>query len=744
MLGTELALVVLTLSVVFGLSRLFIDNSYLGPTIVAAVGSHLVAAIFRRASLGTVTAAATSGVVMVFVLAAVLYGETTSFFVPTATTWSNVGSDFGTAWEAFGVVKAPTELLPGFTLTIAIVVWIIAAVADLAAFRVRTVVEAVVPATTLFIFTAMLGQPAGRVASTAAFLAALGLFLIFVRIAFPLNASIPIESTRTREPKSRLRSGIGLMAAAVVLGLIFGPRLPGVDQEPLLNWKDLDGGGGGSRVTLSPLVDARGRLVEQTDVELFRVVTSSETGAYWRTTALDTFDGAIWGSSYGYRDARGTLTAQPRDLTVETIDATISISNLGDIWFPAAFSPVSFSGANAKWDEESATLVTESGQFTTGVTYTVRSAIPIYDAQVLREASPFVPAGINDRYLALPDDFSTRVQDQALEITANRPTPYDKAIALQNFFQANFDYSTDVPLGHDLNRIEQFLFVERIGYCEQFAGTYAAMARSAGLPARVAVGFTPGDKVGDGFVVRGRNYHAWPEVWIDGAWIPFEPTPGRGSPQSETWTGVAPGQDDSRDILSEDEILDQGLGLDPEAFVPLETELPDLGFGDDPLGSGTAQDGGVSQSIKVFVAISVSLVGLGLAWIFSIPALEDVLRTRRRSSRYGGRAEVEYAWEDLTDALTSVGLEPEKSETRKQYVSRVAPKTRLDTSALSTVATLTDEASYGASEIDEEISEHARRLVTELESELAGHASQSERLIRRLHPGGVIREFKRR
>ena len=113
--------------------------------------------------------------------------------------------------------------------------------------------------------------------------------------------------------------------------------------------------------------------------------------------------------------------------------------------------------------------------------------------------------------------------------------------------------------------------------------------------------------------------------------------------------------------------------------------------------AGQRRTAGVSQSIKVFVAISVSLVGLGLAWIFGIPALEDVLRTRRRSSRYGGRAEVEYAWEDLTDALTSVGLEPEKSETRKQYVSRVAPKTRLDTSALSTVATLTDEASYGAS-----------------------------------------------
>ena len=62
--------------------------------------------------------------------------------------------------------------------------------------------------------------------------------------------------------------------------------------------------------------------------------------------------------------------------------------------------------------------------------------------------------------------------------------------------------------------------------------TYAAMMRSLGYPARVSVGFSPGTNLGNGsYSVLGKNAHAWPEVWFDGlGWVPFEPTPGRGSP----------------------------------------------------------------------------------------------------------------------------------------------------------------------------------------------------------------------
>ena len=76
-------------------------------------------------------------------------------------------------------------------------------------------------------------------------------------------------------------------------------------------------------------------------------------------------------------------------------------------------------------------------------------------------------------------------------MTAGATTAYDQARALQDWFRAEFEYSLEVPAGHGSSAIEAFL-QRRAGYCEQFAGTMAAMARAVGLPARVAVGFTPG------------------------------------------------------------------------------------------------------------------------------------------------------------------------------------------------------------------------------------------------------------
>jgi transglutaminase-like putative cysteine protease len=66
------------------------------------------------------------------------------------------------------------------------------------------------------------------------------------------------------------------------------------------------------------------------------------------------------------------------------------------------------------------------------------------------------------------------------------------------------------------------------------------------LPSRVAVGFTPGEQRGDGrYYVEGKHAHAWPEIYFAGVgWVPFEPTPGRGNPTAENYTGVAAAQAD--------------------------------------------------------------------------------------------------------------------------------------------------------------------------------------------------------
>ncbi len=738
LLGSEFALWSVSVVSLTGLVRLFDGYSFLPKVIVVVTLSHLVAAGLRRAGLGIPLSILTSTVAMVPTLATIIYPGTTRFLLPTAETWQNAGSDLSEAWAAFGVVKAPTEALPGFVLAIAVAAWIMAQLSDIAAFRIRTSVEALVPATTLVVFTAILGTSQYRLQTTIAFLFAVGLFLLLFRIAFPPSPSLTIKGFEGRLGRARLQHGLLLLSGGLLAAAVFGPLLPGVGESPIVDLTELDGNGGGTRVTLSPLVDARGRLVQQTDIELFRVRTSSEVGAYWRTTALDLFDGGVWGSSYSYSPADGVLAPPPGDGQVVTQE--IVMSNLGDIWLPAAYQAVAFDGTNARWDAESATLVTAEGD-TTGLTYTVQSVVPIFDPAELRAADTTDPVSITVRYTDLPEGFSPDIAALAADLTSAQPTRYDQALALQSYFRDNYDYSTDVPEGHSLDRMEQFVFTDRTGYCEQFAGTFAAMARSVGIPARVAVGFTPGERAGDEFIVRGRNYHAWPEVYIGGQWVPFEPTPGRGSPQAEAWTGVAPAQDET----PVGQIVEPTTA--PEANLAPQTDATDLTPNLDELANRdtTGTDGGSGNPDGSGLPVVARTLGLGLliglaavaGWLSLTAAVPAWRRYRRRSRARNRRERVEASWVDLTEVLRAHSPAPGLDETRLEYAGRVDPALELEEVRVGAVATLVDAVVYSGPEPGAEVEDTANRMVETIESELAARETPLRRWRRRLDPGNL-------
>ena len=82
-----------------------------------------------------------------------------------------------------------------------------------------------------------------------------------------------------------------------------------------------------------------------------------------------------------------------------------------------------------------------------------------------------------------------------------------------------------------------FLKQDKLGYCQQFSGAMALMLRMAGIPARVAAGFSPGSYNQDTreYRVRDLDAHSWVEVWFNGiGWVPFDPTPARSPAQSQS------------------------------------------------------------------------------------------------------------------------------------------------------------------------------------------------------------------
>jgi hypothetical protein len=296
----------------------------------------------------------------------------------------------------------------------------------------------------------------------------------------------------------------------------------------------------GSGSTPALAIDIKARLSQPSEVVF---VVSSPTPSYWRLTALADFDGTRWTSPAKTGDASGPSSPgiEPA-VDGETVTQTFEITGLDGAWLPAAFSPVQVDGPDGiTIDTESSSLVKASAP-SEGLRYTVESVLPRYDVAHLRAADTPPPSGIAERYLALPADFPAELADQARAIAAGASTRYDAAIALQNWFRS-FTYDLSFPAGTSQTAMKQFI-AQRRGYCEQFAGTFAAFARVLGLPSRVAVGFTPGEQRDDGrYYVDSKHAHAWPEIYFDGVgWVPFEPTPGRGDRAAENYTGVAAAQ----------------------------------------------------------------------------------------------------------------------------------------------------------------------------------------------------------
>ncbi|MEI2421895.1 transglutaminase-like domain-containing protein, partial [Arthrospira platensis SPKY2] len=115
---------------------------------------------------------------------------------------------------------------------------------------------------------------------------------------------------------------------------------------------------------------------------------------------------------------------------------------------------------------------------------------PAPDLAALSTASSLSPPD-PEIVLPLPAEFPESAIATARAVTAQARSGYEQALALQFWFREEFTYSLEAPGGHGLDAIERFLAV-RQGFCEQFAASFAALARTLGLPSRVAVGFTPG------------------------------------------------------------------------------------------------------------------------------------------------------------------------------------------------------------------------------------------------------------
>ena len=319
-------------------------------------------------------------------------------------------------------------------------------------------------------------------------------------------------------------AGVGL-GPAVAQGFSNGPSL---GDRP-----SFERGSIGSAVAATERLDMRTRP-RLSDAVVLSVATALPS--FWRSQTFDEWDGQQWTRSV--RDLTvvpesGTITPPDDDLvsaaaTSITQEVTVEAPYLSAL--PTAPSAVSVDAPTTllQWEDGSVATNLALGK---GARYRVesrqrRDLTP--DLLRSTEAAE-IPADLTARYASDPVT-TERVRRLALEITAGASTAYDKARAIESWLDANTRYSLDAPVApSDADVVDDFLFVSKLGWCEQIASSFTVLLRASGVPARLAVGYVPEgrDPVTQRFLVRERDAHAWTEVWFAGVgWVPFDPTAG--------------------------------------------------------------------------------------------------------------------------------------------------------------------------------------------------------------------------
>jgi len=734
-----LTLTALTLVTAVGMGRLFGDGRFIVPVVVTALGIHGLVWGCRRIGLGALATLPVCLGGLGLIATWTVLADTTVLGIPWVGTVKAAVDALTEANQKFGEVVAPVASDDGFILAAVLGVGLVALMADWAAFRVRSTWEAVVPAFGLFVFTSLLGADRWRwwaiSGQIVAILAVICTHWARVRLnttpwlAPPGGADRPIRAGGV----APLLSGAAVLTVLAVGAAVFvGPRLPGANDPPLIGVRDESDTGPGKRTTISPLVDIRGRLTERSQTEAFSVKASQR--AYWRLTALDTFDGNIWSSNDSYQRAGRRLDrVGPRPPDSQEILQEFSVNELSSIWLPAAYQPTEIGGIDGvSYNSDSGSAISRFPT-TNGLNYTVRSERPSLNRADLSSGGALTPSSLRSHLE--PPPVSSRVQNLAREIVgaAGADTPFARAIALQNHLRNNFTYDINITQGHGGSALDTFLFDTKRGYCEQFAGSYAVLARLVGLPSRVAVGFTPGDfdQATGAYRVKGIHAHAWPEVFIESiGWVLFEPTPGRGAPGAEAYTGIPEAQETAGgqgDIPATTLAPAQGGGTDPPP--PAATTSTTAPEAQNPPGSKP-----VERVLKLIAIVLIAVLLLLALWTAVVPMVRRVIRNRRRAAATTPAARVLLAWTEADEALRVTKARRRPAETLAEHARRAGgsvPAGARD--ALERLAGDATSASY-AEILPPEVVPSALAAAEVVERAVWAEAQRSARLRRVLDP----------
>jgi transglutaminase-like putative cysteine protease len=271
----------------------------------------------------------------------------------------------------------------------------------------------------------------------------------------------------------------------------------------------------------------------------------SQAEGFWRVMAFDRYTGQGWEVSRNSDDQVQKIERPgwsfrfnlPWSVTInrtrEVVQSYTIVADLPNL-IPVLYEPkeLYFPTRQVAIDQEGSLRSPVS--LSEGLTYTVVSEVPYRNRTLLRQAQAQIPRAANNLYLQVPSAVAERVKAKTKEIlsAANPPltSPYEKALYLAQYLKQNYSIQPDLPfLEDDEDLVSAFLFKYEGGYPDHFSTVLTVMLRSVGIPARLVVGFAPGEfNPFTGFyVVRNTDAFAMTEVYFSKyGWFTFNPIPG--------------------------------------------------------------------------------------------------------------------------------------------------------------------------------------------------------------------------
>ncbi|MCK9896919.1 transglutaminaseTgpA domain-containing protein [Frankia sp. AgB32] len=678
------------------LTRLFDGTMWwFGPVLIAAVVAVATAAVGRQLRLPLGVGLLLNLVGLVGCLTVQCARATAVLGVlPTPETASTLRALIADGGSDISRLATPVPHRPGLVILTVTGVYLTVVAVDLIVVALERPTLGGLPLLALYAVSAAILP--GGVGLVPFVLGAVGFVTLMVldgRIGFGRwGRSVPTApwQLETGPPGGRITvSALGVALAALLVAVAVPAGLPSLDGTGLVSRKGGYGAGDGpsSASVVQPIVSVSQQLHADTEVPLLSVRT--DTPRYLRLTALENFDGQLFtlralNATRDNRVSRGLPKPDIAGGTVETT-ATITVTDrFKELYLPVPGTPTKIKGLVGDWRLAAPTnTIFSTRTSTAGAHYEVDAVAPNPTQAELVASSGPVPADLAVD-TALPSNLDPRLRQLLNTITRNAHTPYERVYAIQEYLRGPpFVYDLDGAPTTQEGALSTFLFDKHVGYCEQFASAMTVLVRLLGVPARVAIGFVPGERQADGsYLVTNRQAHAWPEVWFPSTgWVSFEPT--RRSDGATAAPSYAPAGAADPDSLP-------APGSDSEATpapapgsepVPVPTTGPTPGSAASQAPTTNGTDTSAAPSLPGWAIVLIVAAVLVLV-LLAVPA---TLRIRRRRGRLrpvrgGGTPadgrqsaeQVHLAWTELLDVAADLGVTIRPSDSPRAGVARLA------------------------------------------------------------------------